>query len=61
MALMGKLQQYDPEQEEWPQCVERVQQFFEANDLTGNAKVDKRRAIFVSVMGPAPYKLSTLL
>ena len=37
--------------------VERLEQFFEANDLTGDAKADKRRATFLSVIGPAPYKL----
>ena len=57
MALLGKIEQYDPEQEEWPQYVERLEQFFEANDLTGDAKADKRRATFLSVIGPAPYKL----
>ena len=43
MALLGKIEQYDPEQEEWPQYVERLEQFFEANDLTGDYKADKRR------------------
>ena len=57
MALLGKIEQYDPEQEEWPQYVERLEQFFEANDLTGDAKADKRWATFLSVIGPAPYKL----
>ena len=37
MALLGKIEQYDPEQEEWPQYVERLEQFFEANDLTGDS------------------------
>ena len=57
MALLGKIEQFDPEQEEWPQYVERLEQFFEANDHTGDAKADKRRATFLSVIGPAPYKL----
>ena len=42
MALLGKIEQYDLEQEEWPQYVERLEQFFEANDLTGDSKADKR-------------------
>ena len=57
MALLGKIEQYDPEQEEWPQYVERLEQFFEANDLTGDDKANKRRATFLSVIGLAPYKL----
>ena len=52
MALLEKIEQYDPEQEEWPQYVERLEQFFEVNDLTGDARADKRRANFLSVIGP---------
>ena len=40
MSLLGKIEQYDPEQEEWPQYVERLEQFYEANDLTGDDKAD---------------------
>ena len=57
MALLGKIEQYDPEQEEWPQYVERLQQFFEANNLTGDAKADKQQATFLLVIKLAPYKL----
>lgn len=57
MALLGKVEQFDPEQEDWPQYVERLEQFFEANDLGGDDKADKRRATFLAVIGPAPYKL----
>ena len=56
-ALLGKLEPFDGEQEEWPQHVERLEQFFVANDLTGDGKAPKRRATFLSVIGPAPYKL----
>ena len=48
---------FDPEHEEWPQYVERLDQFFEANDLTGDDKATKRRATFLTVIGPGPYKL----
>ena len=57
MALLGKSEQYDPEQEEWLQYVERLEQFIKANDLTGDSKVDKRRATSLSIIGPVPYKL----
>ena len=56
-ALLGRIDQFDPEQEEWPQYVERLIQFFEANDITGEDKAAKRRATFLSVIGPTPYKL----
>ena len=57
MALLGKIEQYDPEQEEWTQYMERLQQLFEANNLTGGKKANKRRATFLSVIEPVPYKL----
>ena len=37
-ALLGRIDPFDSEQEEWPQYVERLDQFFEANDLTGDEK-----------------------
>ena len=56
-ALLGRIDEFDPEKEEWPQYVERLDQFFEANDLTGDGKATKRRATFLTVIGPGPYKL----
>ena len=56
-TLLGKLEPFDADQEEWPQYVERLEQFFVANDIVGDGKAEKRRATFLSVIGPAPYKL----
>ena len=56
-GLFGKIDQFNPDQEEWPQYVERLEQFLEANEITGEAMATKRRAIFLSVIGPAPYQL----
>ena len=56
-AVLGKVNVFDPEHEEWPQYVERLDQFFEANDLTGDDKATKRHATFLTVIGPGPYKL----
>lgn len=56
MALLGKIELFIPQQE-WPQYVERLEQFFEANDLTGDDKAAKRRATFLAVIGPEPYEL----
>jgi len=56
-ALLGRIDHFDPEQEQWPQYVERLEQFFEANEITGEGKAAKRRATFLSVMGPVPYQL----
>ena len=56
-ALYGKIDHFNPDQEEWLQYVERLEQFFEANEIKGEAMATKRRAIFLSVIGPAPYQL----
>ena len=70
-ALLGKMDAFDPQHENWPQYIERLDQFFEANDLTGDAKATKRlalspepgdeatkwRATFLMIIGPGPYKL----
>lgn len=34
----GKIEPFDPDAEEWPEYVERLGQFFEANNLVGEAK-----------------------
>ena len=55
-AILGKIEHYDPQTEEWTEYVERVQQFFVANSLTGEDKAEKRRATFLTLIGPATYK-----
>ena len=40
-ALLGKMEPFDSELEEWPQYVERLEKFFEANDITGDSKAAK--------------------
>ena len=56
-ALLGRIDQFESEQEQWPQYVERLEQFFKANKIIGDGKAAKRRATLLSVMGPAPYRL----
>ena len=56
-ALLGKIDAFDPEHEEWLQYIERLDQFFEENDLTGDAKATKWHATFLMVIGPGSYKL----
>ena len=56
-ALLGKIEPFDSEQEDWPQYVERLEQFFEVNGITGDSKAAKRWATFLSVIGPRPNKL----
>ena len=52
-ATFGRIQEFDGDKEEWPQYVERLGHFFLAN---GIENADKKRAVFLSVVGPATYK-----
>ena len=52
MATYGRIDEYD-EIEEWTQYVERMNNFFEANEIDDE---DKKRSIFLSVIGAKTYK-----
>ena len=54
MATFGKVDEFDPSKEEWSQYVERLTHFFQANEID---EAEKKRAVFLSVIGPATYKL----
>ena len=56
-AILGKIDSFEPDREEWPRYVERLDQFFEVNDLTGDDKAKKSRATFLTIIRPGPYKL----
>ena len=56
-SLLGRIDSFDPDREEWTEYVERLEQFFEANSITGEENATKRWATFLSVVGPGPYKL----
>ncbi|XP_031550706.1 tetratricopeptide repeat protein 13-like [Actinia tenebrosa] len=68
MASFGKIEQFNGQEAEFEEYVERLEQYFEANDLgkltlNGDgsnegdveARLRKRRAIFLSIIGPATY------
>ncbi len=52
-ALFGQMGEFDAHKEEWTQYSERLAHFFAANDIEDAAK---KRAILLTVMGPATYK-----
>ena len=56
-GLLGKINHFDPELEEWSQYVEQLGEFFKANGIVGEENKAKRWATFLSVVGPSPYKL----
>ncbi|KAG8173743.1 hypothetical protein JTE90_023233 [Oedothorax gibbosus] len=51
--MFGKLAEYDQAVETWSEYVERVNCFFDANDV----KDEKKASIFLTIVGPAVYKL----
>ena len=53
MPTFGKLDEYN-ETEDWRHCIERVNHFFEANEITDP---DKRRSIFPVCVAAKTYKL----
>ena len=53
-VVFGKVEYYDKDQEDWPQYVERLEHFFAANEISS---AEKKRSVFLSVIGPTPYKL----
>ena len=56
-GLLGHIEHFVPAVEEWTQYVERLEQFFVANDVTGEDKAVKRRATFLSLVGRSAYNL----
>ena len=54
MSLLGIIGEFDVNVEEFTSYAERMEQYFIANDIVDAVK---KRAIFLSVMGPRAYKL----
>jgi len=53
-ATFGRIDEFEEGKEDWIQYVERLEHFFEANNVSTDAK---KRSILLSVMGPSAYKL----
>ena len=58
MATFGQVGAFKEGQEEWKQYVERLEQYLIAN---GVEDADKKRAVFLSTIGPQAYKLLSSL
>ena len=52
-ATLGKIDDFDSSKE-WPQYVERLGHIFTANDIK---TAEKKRAVFLAVIGPVTYRL----
>ena len=53
-TLLGKLEEYDRSTEDWTQYVERMDHFFDANEIVD---VRKKKSVFLAVVGPTTYAL----
>ena len=54
MSPVGKMGEFCEENEDWSQYVERVEFFFTANGIEGE---ERKRAVLLTVMGPAAFGL----
>ena len=54
MPTYGRISEFKESEESWTQYVERLEQFFLANEIED---VEKQRAIFLSVCGSRTYSL----
>ena len=57
-VAFGKIYTFNPSQYDWPLYVERLGHVFVANGITEEVK---KRAVFLSVIGPSNYKLLSSL
>ena len=53
-VTFGRIEEFDGAKEDWSQYEERLGHFFAAN---GVESAEKKRSIFLSVVGAATYKL----
>ena len=53
MATIGHIEEFREDKEEWSQYAEQLEHFFAANGITNN---DKKRSVFLTVIGAKAYK-----
>ena len=53
-GTLGRVEEFDGNKDDWQQYVERLEHFFQVNDVDG---AEKKRAVFLSVIGSATYKI----
>ena len=47
VGTLGRVKEFDGNKDDWQQYVERLEHFFQANDVDG---AEKKRAVFLSVI-----------
>ena len=53
MALFGSIGEFIESQESWSQYVQRLEQFFSANDI----REEKQASVFLATIGPATFHI----
>ena len=61
MASHGSLGEFLAGQDDWPTCLERVEEYFVANDVGGDGSDAKKRAILLSCCGTATFQVAKQL
>ncbi|XP_064396342.1 uncharacterized protein K02A2.6-like [Halichondria panicea] len=56
-TLMGHIEAFEPEADDWPQYAERMEEMFVANEMVGEGMAEKRRSVFLSVVGKRTYNI----
>ena len=56
-TLMRHIEAFEPEADDWPQYAERMEEMFVANEMVGEDKAEKRRSVFLSVVGKRTYNI----
>ena len=51
---LGRIEKFDRHHEDWPQYVERLEFYFTANGIMTE---EKKRAVFLSVIGALTYRV----
>ncbi len=53
----GPQRGFDLDSDDWPEYAERMEEMFFANEIVGEAKAEKRRSVFLSVVGKRTYTI----
>ena len=51
-TLLGSIEQFNPKQDDWLEYVERLEQYFLANDIA-----EKKQTELLTIIGPETYSL----
>lgn len=56
-TTLGRIDDFDSDKEDWTSYLERLEQYFLANDLEGEEVEKKRTAVFLTLIGRKTYHL----